>query len=64
MQAVAGILVQEIVRPDVFFYNAGVPQNFAPGINFGGPDGQVVPGMTVARSTSQSLQSAARSQRP
>ena len=36
----AGILVQEILRPDVFWYNAGLPENL-PGINFGGPDGKV-----------------------
>jgi len=37
---VAGILVQEILKPDVFWYNAGLPENL-PGINFGGPDGKV-----------------------
>jgi len=36
----AGILVQEILKPDVFWYNAGLPENL-PGINFGGPDGKV-----------------------
>ena len=40
MLAVAGILVQEIVKPDVFFYSAGVPENL-PNINFGGPTGGV-----------------------
>ena len=40
MLAVAGILVQEITRPDVFFYNAGVPENL-PNLYFGGPTGAV-----------------------
>ena len=40
MLAVAGILVQEVTRPDVFFYSAGVPENL-PNINFGGPTGAV-----------------------
>ncbi len=40
MLAVAGILAQEIVKPGVFFYNAGLPENL-PGINFGGPEGKV-----------------------
>ena len=40
MLGVAGILVQEIVKPGVFFYNAGLPENL-PNINFGGPDGKV-----------------------
>ena len=33
--------MQEILRPDVFWYNAGLPENL-PGINFGGPDGKVL----------------------
>ncbi len=40
MLGVAGILAQEIVKPGVFFYNAGLPENL-PNINFGGPDGKV-----------------------
>ena len=32
--------MQEVLRPDVFWYNAGLPENL-PGINFGGPDGKV-----------------------
>ena len=40
MLSVAGILVAEIVRPNVFFYNAGLPENLS-GINFGGPNGDV-----------------------
>ena len=32
--------MQEILKPDVFWYNAGLPENL-PGINFGGPDGKV-----------------------
>ena len=40
MLGVAGILAQEIVKPGVFFYNAGLPENL-PSINFGGPDGKV-----------------------
>ena len=36
----AGILAQEIVKPNVFFYSAGLPENL-PNINFGGPDGKV-----------------------
>ena len=40
MLAVAGILVQEITRPDVFFYSAGVPENL-PNLYFGGPTGAV-----------------------
>ena len=39
MLGVAGILTQEIVKPNVFFYNAGLPENL-PNINFNGPDGQ------------------------
>jgi light-harvesting complex I chlorophyll a/b binding protein 4 len=39
MLGVAGVLVQEIVKPDIFFYEAGLPQNL-PGpfqnINMGG----------------------------
>lgn len=27
MLGVAGVLVQEIVKPDIFFYEAGLPQN-------------------------------------
>ncbi len=42
MLGVAGILAQEIVKPNVFFYNAGLPENL-PNINFGGPDGQARP---------------------
>ena len=42
MLGVAGILAQEIVKPNVFFYNAGLPENL-PNINFGGPDGQACP---------------------
>ena len=51
MLGVAGILAQEIVKPGVFFYNAGLPENL-PNINFGGPDGKV---MLSARATSQML---------
>lgn len=40
MLGVAGILAQEIVKPGVFFYSAGLPENL-PNINFGGPDGKV-----------------------
>jgi light-harvesting complex I chlorophyll a/b binding protein 4 len=40
MLGVAGILAQEILRPDVFFYYAGLPENL-PAINFGGPEGKV-----------------------
>lgn len=40
MLGVAGILAQEIVKPNVFFYSAGLPENL-PNINFGGPDGKV-----------------------
>lgn len=57
MLAVAGILAQEILKPGVFFYNAGLPENL-PGINFGGPDGGVSPpndllfmGLSVSQST-------------
>ena len=39
---VAGILAQEILKPDVFFYNAGLPENI-PNLYFGGPDGKVSP---------------------
>jgi hypothetical protein len=39
MLGVAGVLVQEVVKPDVYFYEAGLPQNL-PGpfkdINMGG----------------------------
>lgn len=40
MLGVAGILVQEIVKPGVFWYYAGLPENL-PKINFGGPTGEV-----------------------
>jgi hypothetical protein len=40
MLGVAGILVQEIVKPDIFWYYAGLPENL-PKINFGGPTGEV-----------------------
>lgn len=39
MLGVAGVLVQEIVKPEIYFYEAGLPQNLpAPftGINMGG----------------------------
>jgi len=39
MLAVAGVLVQEIVKPDIFFYEAGLPQNLPEpftNINMGG----------------------------
>eukprot|EP00887_Chlorella_sp_A99_P006863 scaffold2.g6863.t1 len=35
MLGVAGILVQEVVRPDVWWYNAGLPENI-PDLEFGG----------------------------
>ena len=41
MLGVAGILVQEILKPNTFFYNAGLPENL-PNLYFGGPDGKVV----------------------
>ncbi|KAK9908712.1 hypothetical protein WJX75_001853 [Coccomyxa subellipsoidea] len=47
MLAVAGILAQEIVKPGVFFYNAGLPENL-PSINFGGPEGKVNMGGLLA----------------
>lgn len=39
MLGVAGVLVQEIVKPDIFFYEAGLPQNLPEpfkDINMGG----------------------------
>lgn len=39
MLGVAGVLVQEIVKPDVYFYEAGLPQNLPEpftNINMGG----------------------------
>ena len=39
MLGVAGVLVQEIVKPDIFFYEAGLPQNLPEpftNINMGG----------------------------
>lgn len=39
MLGVAGVLVQEIVKPEVFFYEAGLPQNLPEpfkDINMGG----------------------------
>ena len=51
MLGVAGILAQEIVKPGVFFYSAGLPENL-PNINFGGPDGKV---MLAALTTSQGV---------
>lgn len=39
MLGVAGILGQEILKPDVFFYNAGLPENI-PDLYFGGPSGK------------------------
>lgn len=41
MLGVAGILAQEILKPDVFFYNAGLPENI-PDLYFGGPSGKVI----------------------
>lgn len=40
MLGVAGILAQEILKPGVFWYNAGLPENL-PDLYFGGPDGKV-----------------------
>ena len=42
--------MQEILRPDVFWYNAGLPENL-PGINFGGPDGKVCKHSSLPSST-------------
>lgn len=40
MLGVAGILGQEILKPGVFWYNAGLPENI-PDLYFGGPSGKV-----------------------
>ena len=40
MLGAAGVLVQEVVRPDIFWYNAGLPEN-VPNLYFGGPTGKV-----------------------
>lgn len=37
---VAGILGQEVWKPSVFWYNAGLPENI-PDLYFGGPSGKV-----------------------
>jgi len=41
MLGVAGILVQEIVKPDVFFYNAALPENIPKSLFFGGSTGKL-----------------------
>lgn len=38
--AVFGILGQEVWKPGVFWYNAGLPENI-PDLYFGGPSGKV-----------------------
>lgn len=48
---VAGILGQEILKPGVFWYNAGLPENI-PDLYFGGPSGKVIPAFLSFSSTS------------
>ena len=48
MLGVAGVLGQELIKPDVFFYNAGLPENLPKSAFFGGPTGEVNPGGVLA----------------
>lgn len=48
MLGVAGILAQEIIKPDVWFYSAGLPENLPKAAFFGGPTGEVNLGGVLA----------------
>lgn len=39
---------KQLIKPDVFFYNAGLPENLPKSAFFGGPTGEVNPGGVLA----------------